>query len=188
MLATVVLLAAVAFQSATLPASDIQAAIAEGTRTKKAMHAQLGADEGGNYWMSVRGPYGRIVTAAANAAAKYQSLTAETLPEGAADQVLEVILSPGKPSYSRYSGWTVTPPAKHVIIRAKGGQPIQPTSVVPFPVEWSNALGGKFQGQGVIAKFDLTTIPADGDLEIVAIGQTFEQVKTLKSKDRGKIR
>lgn len=186
---TASLVAVVTTVTLSAQAVDVSGAIADGTKTKKPWNygAWLGSDSGGNFQILVRGPYGRVASAAAEAASKYQPFTPEQVTEAMTAPVLEVQATPGTPAIIGTT-WSITPPATHLVLRVKTTKAvIQPTALETFPREWTNALGGKFEGQGVTARFDLAALPP-GDLEVVVITAQWEQARTLKASDRAKIR
>lgn len=174
--------------SPSLSEAGIAAAIKEGTASKKSIAAVAGSDTANNFVVVAQGPYGRVESAAAAAASKYQPFKAEQVTSEMIAPVLAVMVRPGKPGLEG-SRWIVTPPVKHVVLRVgAAGDIVQPDKITPFPTEWGNAFGAKFQSQGAIALFDLAKVPQDGDVEVVVITDQFEQVRKIKAKDRQQIR
>lgn len=123
----------------------------------------------------VQGPYDRIATAAARAAKNYSAFTADSVKDQLATPSLTVTATPWNPRFVN-GHWSVTPLATRVVLvpNKSSLSPVQPTIVAPFPTEWSNAVGGAFQGQGVVASFRIDQLPI-GDFDIVVItdGQEF---------------
>ena len=64
--------------------------------------------------------------------------------------------------------------------------PVQPLKVETFPYEWSNAVGGKFTSGGATARFPMD-LPA-GELDVVVVSANGAYQRTLKAKDREKVR
>jgi hypothetical protein len=178
-----------AAQEPAMSAAEIAAAIADGTKTKKPQSYifTAGNDETYQFWVAMLTPYGRVAQAAADASSKYQPFSADQITSEMTAPVLEIRAVPGKPKlYS--SGWELTAPATHMVLRRKGADSVvQPKEITTFPWGWTNAVGGKFEGRGVFAKFDLASVPP-GDLEIVVVTERYERVITIKAKDRSKIR
>jgi hypothetical protein len=144
-----------------------------------------------SYSIVVTGPIGRIAGAAREAAAAYKPFTrAEVTPE-LAQNLIAMTVIPDKPSYNKYSGWSVAPPAEHLVVQPpKSKSPetaVQPCKMETFPVSWSNSFGMKFEGQGLRALFRPTDLP-EGEIEVVVISGTGEQRARLKAEDRAKIR
>lgn len=186
---TVLVLALIVGQTeGHLSPEQVSAALAEGTRTKRSPSIVMGGLRA-RYGMTVRGPYARVADAAAEAARKYLPFTTEDVTAEMTALTVELTVLPRAPRYSKYEGMSVHPPVEHVVIRHKPtGTIIQPRSVRPVPLEWSNAVGGQFQGQGMIGVFDLADLPPTGDLDFVAIVGKHQDWETLKAKDRARLK
>jgi len=122
----------------------------------------------------VQGPYDRIATAAAQAAKNYSAFTADSVQNQLATPLLTVRATPWSPKFVN-GHWSVTPFATRVVLvpSTSSSSPVQPTIVAPFPTEWSNALGGAFQGQGIVAFFRIDQLPI-GDFDIVVVTDSQE--------------
>lgn len=117
--------------------------------------------------------------------------TASDITDEMRGNFLRITAWPDKPEIYR-SRWHVTEPAQNIVIFPKGirdiDQAIQPTSKEPFAQEWSNALGAKFEGQGMTADFSFDSLPA-GEFDIVVGCQcSIEARATVKAKDRAKLK
>jgi hypothetical protein len=168
----------------SLPPDQMAAAIAAGT-AKKTGGVRIGA---GGYTLLVRGPAGRVTDLAREHAIKFQPFTAEQVNAKHLVPMIEVFVQPNPPELVGRQ-WRVHGPVTQVVIRAKGQTGVlQPASLTQHPVEWANALGGKFQSTGAVATFNLADLPA-GELEILIPYSDGSTAKgTLKVKDRDKIR
>lgn len=131
--------------------------------------------------LSVLGTLNRIECAAAAAAKKYQAMPAEELAALAADTRLQILADPVAPIRWSDGSWHITPPATHVVLfPGKGDDPssaIQPDSIQTVLAEWANAVGGKFQGQGVRAWFSDKKVPP-AEFTIVVITGAEEYATT----------
>jgi hypothetical protein len=139
----------------------------------------------------VLGTLNRIECAAASAAKKYQTVPADQLASLGADARLQIIADPVAPIRWSNGSWHITPPATHVVLLGgKGNDPssaVQPDSTMTVPAEWGNAVGGKFQGQGIRAWFGSNRVPP-GDFTIVVVTGEEEFRYYISSKDRQLIR
>jgi hypothetical protein len=146
----------------------------------------IGGDGDGQYRIILAGPQARIAGLARQAAQKYQPFSAADVPAEISAAELEIVVFPGAPYYRPYSGWGVTLPVAHVVIKSKSGIVVQPLKVELFPYEWNNAAGGKFTSGGATVRFPLELPP--GDLDVVIVHAHGAYQKTLKAKDRGKVK
>jgi hypothetical protein len=146
----------------------------------------LGGDGDGQYRIILAGPQARISELARQAAQKYQPFSAADVPAEISAAELEIVVFPGAPYYRPYSGWGVTLPVAHVVIKSKSGIVVQPLKVELFPYEWNNAAGGKVTSGGATVRFPLELPP--GDLDVVIVHAHGAYQKTLKAKDRGKVK
>lgn len=189
--ALVVLPLQVATAQTSGPSTDgIGQAIARGYKAKKCEVATARAKPLGRatgFDVVVLGPLNRVECAAAAAAKKYRPFTADSIPVELLQDVVTIQADPLKPELMS-DGWRITPPATHLIVRdAAAGDdaaPIQPDSVALVPAMWSNAVGGKFEGTGVLARFKASALPSTG-LQVVIITPEREY-KTKISKDEAK--
>lgn len=171
----------------SLSAAEIDEAIKSGL-AKKSSQIRLGARD---FTLILAGPAQRIQSEALRAATAMTPFTAADVDAEISGPFLRVSAWPDKPSLIG-SRWYVVAPAQNIVIFPKGtrdlSKAIQPTSKEAFPQEWGNALGAKFEGQGMTADFDLSTLPA-GEFDIVVGCQCpLEARATVKEKDRGKIK
>jgi hypothetical protein len=147
----------------------------------------LGDDMAGCYRILLRGPQSRLAALAADAAQKFLPFDPASAPADVTARELDVVAIPGQPLYRPYSGWDVTPPVTHIVLKTKAGVVVQPLKVEPFPYEWTNAMGGKFTSGGAVARFPLASIPA-GDVDVVIVSAQGPYQRTLKAKDRDRVR
>lgn len=195
----VVLLSAVPSLAQSLTPAEIDAAIKAGLAGKK-LSAECGARGGmmsafdplgGFFDVYVEGPVGRIMRTAGEAKKKYQPFTEADVTEEMLAPTLSLVATPQAPTFSGGS-WTRTAPADHVVLKrkdAKGDNPadvLQPTSHEFLPATWSNAIGGKWECQGIAATFDLAAFKAmSGDeIDIVVVTGAGERRCKIGKKDR----
>lgn len=169
-----------------LSPQEVQQAIADGAKLKGEPHKigliLRGADGGFDVWL--RGPYARIVTRSAEAAAKYQEVG-----EVQTDSTIEVFASPKPPTFRPYgSSWAITPAATGLVLRTAAGQIVQPEATMLVPVAFSNASGGSIQGSGIKATFAPDSLPAGEFTVVVTTADHSERAYTVKAKDRAKVR
>lgn len=162
-----------------VPATWVADAVAEGTRAKEPM-LYVSRTSRSPYTVFLRGPYARVASFAAKAAAKFQPVP--EIPPELLEPYLEVAVLTNRPYDIRHP----YPPATHVVLKLAGGEPIQPLAIQTHPEAWSNAFGATVTGQGLTAKFPLVNEP--GDLEIVIVIPNGSRTHTIKAKDRAKIR
>jgi len=86
---------------------------------------------------------------------------------------------------------SVPAPIEHVVLKskAKGETVVQPMKVETEPVEWSNLLGGKVEGNRAVAMFDWSAVrelPA-GEFDIVVITPLGERRCKVGTKDRARL-
>lgn len=173
-------------QTGHLPLDQIAAAIAEAAKSRTLPVVTTGSDTVNQFVVAVRGPYGRVMSFAADKKLKYQTITAYEVPPDLTGPYLEVIATPGKPAAG---DGTSTPAATHIAIRKKGDKGrVEPGKVEPLRVQWDSPSGGKVQGQGLRARFDLSTIPPSGELEVIVATRDFERVYTLEAEDRPRLK
>jgi hypothetical protein len=146
----------------------------------------LGSDIAGQYQIALVGPQTRLNGLAQEAAQKYLPFNPAEAPADVAANELVVVVVPGAPLYRPYSGWDVTLPVAHVVIKSKSGIVVQPLKVELFPYEWNNAAGGKVTSGGATARFPMELPP--GELDVVIVHAHGSYQKTLKAKDRGKVK
>lgn len=155
-------------------------ALADGQRTKQALHAVINTLRS-PYTVIVRGPYGRVQAFGAEAAKRYQTVTA--VPNELTARELDVFVSVQTPRTWTY----IPPPVKHVVLRCADGTILQPIAFTSTPQEWTNPLGARISSAGADVRFPY---PAqDGNLYVVVIMQTGEErVHQLKAHERDRIR
>jgi hypothetical protein len=185
-----------------LQRAEIESAIAAGIAGKRLNSTcvatsgflDLGPENGG-FAVIVEGPVGRIMRLAAEAKKKYQPFTIDNVDDEVLAANLFVVASPNGPSFTGGS-WHRTAPADHLVLKrkgAKGDDPadvLQPANLETFPESWTNAMGGKWDGQGVTATFDLAAFKAmPGDeIDIVVITSAGERRCKIGKKDRAALR
>ena len=144
----------------------------------------------GAFTTYVEGPYGRIMRLAREAKKKYLPFGLDTVSPDMRAGVVTVTATPSGPSI--VSGkWHRTAAASHLVLKtkpSKGQEPIvlQPLKFEPFPMEWSNALGGKWQGQGAVATFDFAAVKGlpHQEFDVVVITDAGERRCKVGNKDR----
>lgn len=143
-------------------ASDITSALAAGMKAKEPVYAVAYSGTmttaGKGFRVVATGPLNRVHNLAFLNARKYLPFTVDSIPDAAVSDVVEFVATPNAPNPSR-GGMQITGAATHLVLRAKGGAPIQPDSVRTFEETWSNAMGGKFTGQGIKAYFARAKLP-----------------------------
>jgi hypothetical protein len=145
------------------------------------------SDTNGGFTVVVEGPVGRIGRAAAEAKKMYKPFTITDVTDEMAADIITVTATPSAPTFgpthlafSKIDNgnpqWHNAPLGKHAVIKTKpkkGETPmiLQPMDVTLVPTSWSNAMGGTFAGQGVLALFDVAAFRAlpPGDLDIAII-------------------
>jgi len=161
-----------------LSSEEIDDAIAQGLARKEFFGLGAGALAGGlggaihaanlpvaesAFGVSMQGPWGRIATAAGLAAKKYQPFTRTDVTPAIAAPLLVLLATPKTPVLS--SGrWFAAPEPIYVVVQTlkrKGVEPttVQPLFVQPFPVTWTNLMGGSKAGQGIRAIFAQSSLP-----------------------------
>lgn len=176
----------------SLTPMEISSAIAQGMKDKKAsasVNVAKGYAQTGVYTVDLDGPFARIVDAAAAAAQKYLPFTTSDVTEEMRAETMLLTAYPPTPVFS-FNSWSIAPLAEHVVLQAKGksGPIIQPIKLEPFPVSWSNAVGGQFEGQGLSATFDLKSLPP-GPFDVVLVFSNGKEHRyTLKDGERKRIK
>ena len=132
-----------------------------------------------------QGPYGRVVTAASAKAAQYLPFTADSVTAEMRSPVLTIQATPTAPEFE--GRWRQSPPVQRIVLQVKAprgetGAVVQPLAVRTYPMRWTNALGGVFDGQGAIAVFDLNQVPA-GDFDVVLVTGGREVRATVGARD-----
>lgn len=163
----------------------LSAAIKQGQEKRPQVAVEVGSNSAGQYVIQLRGPYLRVVSHTVFQTRKLLPVTPESLSADLIQPGIDVTVTPGNPIFRPYIGWDVTPPASHVAIQMKSGETIQPTSVTPFPWQWTSNAGAPLQSQGLTATFP--ALPA-GDFDIVVVTPTEPYRKTVKGKDRQALR
>ena len=187
----------------TLSEADIEAAIKAGLETKETGLVFVDAVLLRNnpirpdkpivvdialFSASIAGPLTTIQMFAAHAAKNYTPFTRADVIDEMLAPVVYITVHPDKPTFSTYGGWSIAPHAKRVVLQPTGTTTIiQPTRMKLLPVQWSNAAGGKFEGQGIEATFKLEDIPTT-DFDIIIVGGVEETRITVKAPDRAKVR
>lgn len=133
---------------------------------------------------------GHVMRMAAEAKRKYKPFTVADVTEAMLAPVVRLVVEPDPPT-RRGRNLVTTPIAEHVVIKGvKSRDAIQPESQVLAPVSWSNQLGGKVEGQAVVASFPLDAFRAipEGDVEVVIVTGDGERRCTLPVKQRATFR
>jgi len=169
-----------------------EAQITEALSDTKADTFQTVGVNAGPFRVILAGPMVRVNAALREAARALKPFTRADVTDEMIGPFLRVSAWPSKPSYSKYGGWSVTPAATNIVLLPKGStdltKAVQPTSKEAFPQEWGNALGAKFEGQGMTADFNLSDVPP-GEFDVVIGCECPRPMRgTVKLKDRPKIR
>lgn len=187
-----------------LPESVITEAIAVGSRGRGREHGLRLLDSGqqfaaaltansfsqGSEGFSLRAytPIAWLRQLAGDAAKEYRTLSiAELTPENT-EPVLRVFVNPDTPNTVSARGMAGTSSVRHVVLRDEQRRiVIQPLSKEPFAVEAANAMGGRANFEGVVAKFAMDALRevrgSDGEFFITVIGSTGEE-KNFKVKKK----
>jgi hypothetical protein len=188
-------------------AEDVAAAVREGARSKSPLRFQSGAEAPGAagmicrsaaregvcaFTVELQGPLGRVHSAAADAAKAYRSVDAANVPDSLLRPMLVVRATPAPPVLSGRMELRAPTPSHAVLLPiGKRGAPeseaVQPVAVATFPVSWSNLVGGRREGTGLVAEFPTSAVPA-GDFYVVIITDGKESRYQIQAKDRHLIR
>lgn len=193
---------ALAAQAGRPGPAAIQQAVAEGQRGRSpeaytsgpaaggaaGAFCRAGAREGACAFSVVAlGPLGRVQAASMAAAKRYLPFSIDSVADSLLAPVLEIRVTPEPPLVDRGRIVSSAPEAQHVVLvpvrgkREPAGAPIQPLGVTPFPVTWSNLLGGTREGVGVVATFALDAVPAE-EFEIVVVTSGAESRYRVRGK------
>jgi hypothetical protein len=154
------------------------------------LQARSGIHRTGSFTVVTSLAPGRIANAAAVAKRFHKPYgVADVPPEWRQLDTVYVFVEPDTPRVTSKS-IAVAAPIQHVILKAKNGEAVvQPKDVQLKPVEWTNALGGKIEGNSATATFaakDVREVPP-GDLDVVIITATVERRCKIGQEDRTKI-
>lgn len=200
--AVVLAIFAVEAHAQQLTPADVDTAIKSGLAGKR-LWSDCGAtgpfldfgDQSGGFSVIIEGPVGRIMRQAAEAKKKYQPFTAADVSDDTLAPTLFLVAVPNGPFFDS-SGWHRTPAAEHVLLKrkgAKGDSPadvLQPTAHEFVPTSWTNAMGGKWDGQGITASFELDAfraMPGD-EIDIVIVTPVGERRCKIGKKDRAALK
>jgi hypothetical protein len=133
----------------------------------------------------LQGPHGRVVTAASARAGQYLPYSADSVTVEMRSPVLTVQATPTAPEFE--GSWRQSPPVQRIVLQARAprgetGAVVQPLAVRTYPMQWTNALGAVFQGQGAIASFDMNQVPA-GDFDVVLVTGGREVRATVTARE-----
>lgn len=180
---------------------QIKEAIVQGTAGKNVTSSCLATsgfmdfgEMNGPFDVYVEGPYGRIMRLAREAKKKYLAFTIETVTDEQRATVVTITITPAAPTLSQ-NKWHRTAAADHVVLKTKppkGAEAVvlQPANIEHFPTEWSNAVGGKWQGQGAVATFDFDAVKGfpHPEFDVVVITAEGERRCKVGKKDRDALR
>ena len=150
-----------------------------------------GVNDNGAYGVTISTNFGRVAFLAANAKRLYLPFSVETVPAAIrAEPTVFVHAEPHSPSRSNNSV-AVASPLERIVIKSKTVETavLQPVTFETEPVEWSNLLGGKVQGNRGIATFSLPEfleLPS-GDIDIVLVTTAGERRCKIGKGDQMKI-
>lgn len=146
-----------------------------------------GVQRTGTYVVTFSLNQGRIAFMAANAKRLYKTLTLDQVGEELRSPTVFVSVEPSQPSTTSN---TISVPAliEHVVLKskAKSEMVVQPLKVDTEPVEWSNLLGGKVEGNRAVARFDSNAVRElpPGDFDVVVVTPNGERRCKVGAKDR----
>jgi hypothetical protein len=140
----------------------------------------------------MQGALARIALAAYEAKKNLKPFTAADVDDSILTNDIVIVAIPDAPKL-RSSGWEYTPSATNVVLRPKSQNKneavgIQPKATELKPTEWSNAMGGRFTGQGVTAMFSNADLPPAFDIVVVTEGNHRERSCSMKPSDVAKVR
>lgn len=184
----------------SLTSDEIESAIKAGSAGATSVitctiNDKLFGSMGRGFTVTVEGPLSRVMRAAADAKKKYKPFTAADVDDEMVASTVVIVATPHAPKLER-SGWKQSPPVEHMVLKRLGVKNpgatdvLQPTAHEAVESEWSNAMGGKFEGRGIVATFDLEAfrnMPA-GTLEAVLITSDGERTCTLPIRNRAGFR
>ena len=197
---------------AALMSEEVETAISVGTKAKggqrglvlrdsgqgflRAMDAfstgvngyKSGASATTGYWLEAWTPLSWIEQMASNHAKQFKHLTAENITDEMQEDVFRVIVHPDTPTEVTARGNAGSSSVEHVVLRSENRETvIQPLSTEPFTEESANAMGGKVEHQGVLAKFRMSDLKevrhGDGEFFITIVG-TGNENKDFKVKSK----
>lgn len=149
-----------------------------------------GVARNGSYLVIVSGAEGRIAFRASQGKRLYKPLTIDAVTEEMRAPGIFVTVEPNRPSSS---GKTVSVAAviEQIVLKSKARPDvvIQPENLETEPVEWTNLVGGKVEGNRAVARFPLDAVremPA-GDFDVVIVAAEGERRCKVGAKDRAKI-
>jgi hypothetical protein len=135
-----------------------------------------GVQDNGAYNVTISANFGRVAFLAANAKRLYLPFSGASVPEPIRTApTVFVHAEPQNPSRSDKT-ISVAAPVERIVIKSKTVETavLQPVTFETEPVEWSNLLGGKVQGNRGIATFSLAEFlelpPGDIDIVLVTTG------------------
>ena len=178
----------------TLTAAEVLAAIHVGRSDRRslAFRAATGRDlDNVAFNVVAQGPFGRIVSAAAEAVESNQPFSPDSVT---AQMMASVLVIDARPTAADSLGHFVlrAPPATQLFLRSRRAVQgelvtVQPFSVRTYAVSQSNLTGGRVQGQGITAAFHLNGLPAE-EFEIVVVAGDREYRRAVRARDREKLR
>ena len=185
-------------RSAALDSAGIQEAMATGRQTKKgygfgssawSAHGLMPSRYDSNYMIYVQGPFGRVATAAAKNARNYQPFTADSVRPEMTAGVLTVLAYPDILVPGGGSEISVSP--ERVVLQSvtAAGDTVttQPARMDTVSADYANLFGAKITRSGLVAEFDLRTLPAP-PFDIIVVNSVKEARLHVKPKDQPKLR
>ena len=168
-----------------LTEEDINNAIERGEKSQKEAHLILKESLFGGYTLSIFTPTTRIIHLTQIKAAKYLEVSPEEFSDDAKSGVITVICYP----HTQVNGFKKRPyAASHIVILSNEKKPevIQPLSLNPLPVKYSNLRGASFHFNTLIAKFPISEVERlsqkskSGSIYIEVIGGIRKKFKLTK--------
>ena len=149
-----------------------------------------GVQRDGSFSVTVAGNEGRIAFMAKEAKRLYKKFGLTDVTDEMRMPYFVVLVDPMSPSTTK-DKIRVAATIDHIVLKSKANPNavVQPEKVEKEPVEWSNLLGGKVEGNRAVAFFDFNSVremPA-GDFDVVVITEPGERRCKVGAKDRTKL-
>lgn len=187
-----------------LTAQEVDAAIAEGFRTKRPIGLVLDLASmgfagdlirssaertGGRYAVILQGPYARVESAAADHAKQYLPYTRDSVDAALLAPFVAIRAMPQSPAFAADHRWHTTPDVVRVVLMPTDGvrAAIQPESQKPESESHTYGSGMTAETHGVTALFRIAEIPT-GDFDVVLVTTGQEKRERVKKSWRDQLR
>lgn len=149
-----------------------------------------GVQRDGAFTVTISGNAGRVAFMAAQAKRLYRKFSIDNVSEDLRAPTIVVSVDPRDPARGSNS-ISIAAPIEHVVLKSKVNPDVslQPEKVNTEPVEWSNLMGGKVEGNRAVAFFDYRAVrelPV-GDIDVVVVTPAGERRCKIGTKDRNKL-